>query len=392
MPDGFHAQFGIFIPPEESASRRTLLGGGSAYRGDGMEIRKYLKLMVEKDASDMFYRAGCNVRMRIDGEVVTVDDTIITLDEINSSVKDLTSNELRDFFTKNLDVDFGLYVPELEHRFRISIFMQRNWPAMVIRNIRSYISTFEELSLPAEVLQKLAMERKGLILLTGSAGSGKSTTIASMIEYINNNAHKHILTVEEPIEFTFKDKKSIINQRELGLDVSSYSVALRAFTLQSPDVIFISNIRDYKTMSAVITAAETGVLVFSTLHTVNASQSVERIINFFPPHQHEEVRYQLSSLLKGVISLRLVPRADNKGRVPAHEVMLLTPTISRLIREGKLWEISQFIEDGSVFGMQSFSQCLIKLYKEGKISEEEALRFADNKDEFILAMRGIKKV
>lgn len=357
-----------------------------------MEIRKYLKLMVEKDASDMFYRAGCNVRMRIDGEVVTVDDTIITLDEINSSVKDLTSNELRDFFTKNLDVDFGLYVPELEHRFRISIFMQRNWPAMVIRNIRSYISTFEELSLPAEVLQKLAMERKGLILLTGSAGSGKSTTIASMIEYINNNAHKHILTVEEPIEFTFKDKKSIINQRELGLDVSSYSVALRAFTLQSPDVIFISNIRDYKTMSAVITAAETGVLVFSTLHTVNASQSVERIINFFPPHQHEEVRYQLSSLLKGVISLRLVPRADNKGRVPAHEVMLLTPTISRLIREGKLWEISQFIEDGSVFGMQSFSQCLIKLYKEGKISEEEALRFADNKDEFILAMRGIKKV
>lgn len=357
-----------------------------------MEIKKYLKLMIDKDASDMFYRAGSNVRMRIDGEVISVDDTVITLDEINSSVKELTSNELRDFFTKNLDVDFGLYVPELQHRFRISIFMQRNWPAMVIRNIRSSINTFEELGLPGDVLKKLSMERKGLVLLTGAAGSGKSTTIAAMIEYINTHARKHILTVEEPIEFTFKDRQSIINQRELGLDVSSYAVALRAFTLQSPDVIFISNIRDYKTMSAVITAAETGVLVFSTLHTVNAHQSVERIINFFPPHQHQETRYQLSSLLKGVISLRLLPRKEGEGRIPAHEVMLLTPTISRLIREGKLWEISQFIEDGSVFGMQSFNQSLINLFKQEQITEEDAIRFADNRDEFILALKGIKKV
>ncbi len=357
-----------------------------------MEIKKYLKMMVDKGASDMFYRAGSNVRMRIDGQVMTVDDQIITLDEVNSSVKELTSNELRDFFQKNLDVDFGLYVPDIGQRFRVSVFMQRNWPAMVIRSIRSYTSSFEDLSLPGDVLKKLCAERKGLVLLTGAAGSGKSTTIASMIEFINTNFNKHILTVEEPIEFTFKDKNSIINQRELGLDVSSYSVALRAFTLQSPDVIFISNIMDYKTMSAVVTAAETGVLVMSTLHTVNASQSVERIINFFPPHQHQEVRYQLSSLVKGVISLRLVPRKDGKGRVPAYEVMLLTPTISRLIREGKLWEIQQFIEDGEVFGMQSFNQSLVKLFKADLISEEEALKFADNRDEFILALRGIKKV
>ncbi len=356
-----------------------------------MELKKYLKIMIEKNASDMFYRAGANVRMRIGGEVVTVDEKIVTLDEVNSSVKELTSNELRDFFQKNLDVDFGIYVPELEHRFRISIFMQRNWPALVVRNIRPTIQTFEELGLPGEVLKKLCSERKGLVLLTGSHGSGKSTTIASMLEYINTHMRKHILTVEEPIEFTFRDKNSIINQRELCIDVSSYEVALRAFTLQSPDVIYIGNIRDLQTMQAVLTAAETGVMVFSTLHTVNASQSVERIINFFPPHQHQEVRYQLATLLKGVISLRLIPVLDGATRIPAYESMLLTPTISRLIREGKLWEIPQFIDDGSVFGMQSFNQSLVKLVRDGTISEEEAMKFADNKDEFILCLRGIKK-
>jgi len=357
-----------------------------------MDIKNYLKLMIDKNASDMFYRAGGNVRMRIDGKIVTVDERVVNLDEVNDSVKELTSNELRDFFKRNLDVDFGIYIPELKHRFRVSIFMQRNWPTLVIRNIRSEVQSFEELSLPGEILKSLAMETRGFVLLTGSAGSGKSTAIASMIEYINNNSYKHILTVEEPIEFTFQDKKSIINQRELDRDVSSYQVALRAFTLQSPDVIFIGNIRDYDTMSSALTAAETGVLVMSTLHTINAAQTVERSINFFPPHQHQEIRTQLSTLLKGVISLRLLPRKDGPGRVPAYEIMLLTPTISRLIREGKIWEITPFIEDGTIFGMQSFNQSLVKLVREGKVSEEVAANYADNKDEFILALRGIKKI
>lgn len=357
-----------------------------------MSMKKYLKLMLEKNASDMFYRAGTHVRMRINGEVVSVDDRIISLDEVNDSVKELTSNELRDFFQRSLDVDFGIYLPELEHRFRVSIFMQRNWPALVVRNIRSDIQTFETLGLPGEVLKKLSTEARGMVLLTGSAGSGKSTTIASMLEYINNHCNKHILTVEEPIEFTFQDKKSIVNQRELGLDVSSYAAALRAFTLQSPDIIFIGNIRDYETMSAALTVAETGALVLSTLHTINAAQSVERIINFFPPHQHQQIRNQLSSLLKGVISLRLVPLKEGAGRLPAYEIMLLSPTISRLIREGKTWEMPQFIEDGAVFGMQSFNQSLIKLVKEGRISEEKATEFADNRDEFLLALKGIKKI
>ena len=355
-----------------------------------MHIKDYLKLMVEKNASDMFYRAGGNVRMRIDTQVVNAGDEILTADDMNQALRDLLSEELREFFHRNLDVDFALYVPEIDRRFRVSIFRQRNWPSIVIRNIVPLTETMEDLNLPADVLKQLALETRGMVLLTGSMGSGKSTTIASMIEYINVNTHKHILTIEEPIEFVFKDRNSVINQRELHRDVSSYPVALRAFTLQSPDVIYIANIRDYETMQAAITAAETGVLVLSTLHTVNAPQSVERIINFFPPYQHEEIRIELSSLIKGIISLRLVSRQDAPGRIPAYEIMLLTPTVARLIREGKIWEIQRFIEEGEIFGMCSFNQSLLRLVEEGKISQEVALSIADNKDEFILRLKGIK--
>ncbi|MCM8763021.1 MAG: PilT/PilU family type 4a pilus ATPase [Candidatus Omnitrophica bacterium] len=356
-----------------------------------MHIKEMLKIMVEKDASDLFYRAGGQPRARIDGKVMVINEKILTVEDVNRAVQELTNEQQREYFKKNLDVDFAIYLDEFKRRFRVSIFMQRNWPALVIRNVRSCVQTFEELNLPAEILKKLSLERRGLVLLTGSAGSGKSTTIAAMIEYINTHAQKHILTVEEPIEFTFKDNLSVINQRELGLDVSTYAVALRAFTLQSPDVIFIGNIRDSETMQAALTAAETGVLVLSTLHTVNAPQTIERIINFFPPHQHQEMRQQLSLLLKGVISLRLLPRKSGQGRIPAYEVMLLTPTISRLIREGKTYEIPRFIEEGQIFGMQSFNQSLVSLVKEGRVSEEVAAEFSDNPDEFSLLLKGIKR-
>lgn len=356
-----------------------------------MDIKTLLRMMVERNASDLFYRVGATPRLKIDGKVVIVDDRALSSHDLEQAVRDLTTPEQREIFKKTFDVDFALGVAEMERRFRVTIFMQRNQPSIVVRNIHSQIQAFEELNLPGPIFKKLASETRGLVLLTGSMGSGKSTTIASMIEYINRNFKKHILTVEEPVEYVFEDKQSIINQRELGADVSSYAVALRAFTLQSPDVMFISNIRDQETMMAALTAAETGVLVLSTIHSVNASQSVERIINFFPPHQHQETRNQLSYLLKGVISLRLVPLKDGAGRIPAYEIMLLTPTIGRLIREGKIWEIPQFIEDGEIFGMVSFNQCLVKLVREGKISEEEAIDFVDNKDEFSLALRGIKK-
>ncbi len=357
-----------------------------------MGIKDYMKLMVKMNASDMFCHAGGSVRMRIDTQVVSAGEEILSEDDINQALEGLLPEELRELFHRNSDVDFALYLPEVDRRFRVNIFRQRNLPSIVIRNIVPVTQTMEELNLPAPVLEHLAMQSRGLILLTGSTGSGKSTTIASMIEHINANAHKHILTIEEPIEFTFGDKNSIINQRELGRDVASYPVALRAFALQSPDVIYIGNIRDYETMQAAITAAETGVLVLSTLHTINAPQSVERIINFFPPYQHEEVRVELSSLLKGVISLRLLPRQDMPGRIPAYEIMLLTPTIARLIREGKIREIQGFIEEGEIFGMCSFNQSLMRLVKEGKVSQEVAASFADNKDEFMLMLKGIKRV
>ena len=356
-----------------------------------MTIKQLIAEMVKRDASDLFYRTGGRPYLRQDGKVIAVEEEVCKIDDVVKAVEELTSPEQREVFKKNRDIDFALYLKEFSRRFRVSIFLQRNNPSIVIRNIRNVVPSFEELNLPVEVLKKLAAETRGLILLTGTMGSGKTTTIASLIECINQNAHKHILTVEEPLEFTFNDKSSIINQRDLGLDVASYSVALRAFTLQSPDVIYISNIRDQETMSAALTAAETGVLVLSTLHTVNASQTIERIINFFPPHQHTQIRTQLALLLKGVISLRLIPLKEGTGRVPAYEVMLLTPTVSRLIREGKSWEIPQYIEEGNMYGMQSFDQSLAKLVNEGKVTEEDAMRFTDNKEEFSLVLRGIKK-
>lgn len=355
-----------------------------------MRIDKFLKLMVEKDASDLFLRVGGPVRARIDGLVKVLDETVLRAKDVFDIVDDMIDREKKERFQKDLDIDFAFYSPELDNRFRVSLFMQRNTPALVIRRIGQIADDFGKLNLPVDVIKNLCKENRGLILLTGAAGSGKSTTIASMIEYINVNCNKHILSVEEPIEFTFSDKRCIINQRELGLDVSSYAEALRTFTLQSPDVIFLGNIRDQETMLSCVNAAETGALVLSTLHTVNAPQSIERMINLFPQHQHDEMRVQLSLLLKAVISLRLVPLKSGKGRIPIYEVMLLTPTISRLIREGKMWEIPSVLEEGKIFGMNSFRQCLVRLVNEGKISEEQAYNFADSTDELRLSLSGLK--
>ncbi len=356
-----------------------------------MKIKELLAEMVKVDASDLFYRAGGVPHLRVDGKVKPIGETVLTLDDVIKAAEELTTAKQRELFKTNLDIDFAVYLEELDRRFRVSIFMQRNWPSIVIRNIRSQIGSFEELNLPAEVCKKLAMETRGLVILTGSTGSGKSTTIASLIEHINATCQKHILTIEEPIEFTFKDKNSVVNQRELGTDVQSYAMALHSFTLQSPDVIYIANIRDPETMSAALTIAETGVLVLATLHTINAAQTVERIVNFFPPYQHAQVRMQLSSLLKGVMSLRLIPQKDKPGRIPAYETMLLTPSISRLIREDKVREIPQFIEDGAIFGMQSFNQTLANLVNQGKVTPEVAEEFCDSKEEFSLILKGIKK-
>lgn len=357
-----------------------------------MRIKKFLKQMIETEASDLFLRTQALPRVRVNGKVQTIDPQPISLEEMTAiSTFLLDNDERKQFFAKNLDIDF-IYVEPEAGRFRVNIFKQRGTPAIVIRCVRSHIRSFEELYLPVDLCRRFCEESKGLVLLCGSAGSGKTTTIASMIEYINLTSEKHIVTIEDPIEFLFQDKKSIINQRELGLDVHSYPVALRHVTQQSPDIIFIGTTRDEATMRAVISATELGAFVLTTFHTINAVQTIHRIINFFPPHLHDEIRMQLSSILKGVISLRLLPRKDGKGRIPAYETMVVTPTIARLIREGATKEIQSFIDEGELFGMKSFKQTLVKLVKEDLVTEEEARQVSDSKDDFDLELKGIKRL
>lgn len=353
-----------------------------------LELKQLFLIMHEREASDLFLRINSPPRMRIFSEVIPIGEDIITAENMNKYVAELLDDEKKQRFRETKDVDFAVYAKDLG-RFRFSIFIQRGSPSVVARRIRKDILTFEGLNLPADISTKLAEERRGMVLLTGAAGSGKSTTIASMIEYINKHRKAHILTVEEPIEYTFDDKMSLINQREIGLDVTSYHMALRQFTLQSPDVIFIGTIRDQETMHAALTAAETGVLVFSTLHTINAYQTVQRIINFFPPYQHKQILMQLSILLKGVISLRLIKRVDTKGMIPSYEVMTLSPSISRLLREGNLWEIPRYMEDAEIYGMTTFKKTFLKLVREGKITPHDAVDFADKKEEMLMELKNI---
>ncbi len=357
-----------------------------------MKIKDVLRTMCERDASDLFLKVNNVPYLRIYGELKPLQDfSSLSVIDLEKIIAEITDEPHKKALQASLDTDFAFDVEGLD-RFRVSIFYQRSLPSIVMRRIKKEVPDFKTLNLPEEFLKKICQEPRGLVLLTGPAGNGKSTTIASMIDYMNNNYSKHILTVEDPVEFTFADKKCVINQRELGIDVGSYAVALKQLTLQSPDVIFIGTIRDLDTMKAAINAAEMGSLVFSTLHTVNAAQTVQRIMNFYSPHQHPEVRMQISFLLKGVISLRLVSKVDGSGRLPAYETMMLTPSISRLIREGALADITKFLEEGSLFGMGSFKQCLSRLVKDKKISAEEAYKIADSKEELELDIKGIKRM
>ncbi|MCD6583409.1 MAG: PilT/PilU family type 4a pilus ATPase [Candidatus Omnitrophica bacterium] len=351
-----------------------------------MHFNEIIEKMIEVDASDIFIRANSNLRARVCSQIVEVSDYIFNTEDLNRIIEEITPSYLKGELMEKKNCEFALWYKE-NWRLRVGAFYQRNTLSIVIRKIDLRIPTFKDLNLPASVLEQFCKERRGLILLTGITGSGKSTTIASMIEYINKNFGKHILTIEEPIEFTFTDKKSIINQREIGKDVFSYAEALRQFAIHSPDVIFIGNVRDKETCHAALTAAETGILVFSTLHTVNAASTIERIVNFFPPHQHHFILAQLSALLKGVVCLRLLPRADEKGLIPAYEIMTLSPTISRLIRENRLWEIPKYLASGDIYGMKRFDQSLLELVEKKVITPQLALDYADKKEELELQLR-----
>ena len=356
-----------------------------------MNTKELFKLMLNKEASDLYLRTKAVPRARINGRVETIGKEPLSKADMSAITNLLLGSEQRrKKFLENLDIDF-IYEEEGVGRFRINIFTQRGTPAIVARHVHTTVKNFEELNLPTEVLKMFCEESKGLFLTSGPAGSGKSTTIAAMIEYINSMAAKHIITIEDPIEFLFTDKKCIINQRELGLDVRSYPMALKYVTQQSPDIIFIGNIRDEATMRAAITATELGTFVLTTFHTVNAVQTIVRIVNFFPPYLHDEIRMQLSMILKGTLSLRLLPRKDGKGRIPAFETMVVTPTISRLIREGRIREIQSYIDEGELFGMKSFKKSLVELVTSGMVDENDARIYADSKDEFNLELKGIKR-
>ena len=353
-----------------------------------MDVAKYLRQMREANASDLYFKAQSPVYLRVDGKLRPVDETPLTTEDTVSAMRELLSESEQAAFEKSHEMDMAITAPDLG-RFRVNIFRQMGMVSLVFRHIKSDILSFEELNLPADILRKHSMEERGLILITGIAGSGKSTTIASMIEYINSHDRKHIVTIEDPIEFAFTDKMSVISQREVGSDTHDFHIALRHVIRQSPDVIFIGEMRDLETVQSAIMAAETGHLVVSTLHTVDATQTVERIINFYPPHQHVQVRLQLSLILKGVISQRLLLKNDGAGRIPACEIMALTPTVRKIIREGRTNELYDCIRRGRVSQMQTFNQAIVKLIKTGIVAEEEGVKYASNVEELNLELKGI---
>ncbi|MBN1308694.1 MAG: type IV pilus twitching motility protein PilT [Chitinispirillaceae bacterium] len=353
-------------------------------------INTLLKLMIEKGASDLHLRVGVNPVLRVNGDLFKLQTDRITVEEMDQVLRTLMKPEQYEtFFNKN-ELDFAFGLKEVG-RFRINAFRQRGTPSLAIRSIKTQAPEFTELGLP-EVILDIAMHKRGLILVTGTTGSGKSTLLASMIEHINNNVPCNIVTIEDPIEFLYRDKRSIIAQREIGPDTHSFANALRASFRQDPDIILIGEIRDRETIETALSAADTGHLVMSTLHTMNAVETISRIISFFPPHQHDQIRLLLSSVLVSIISLRLLPRKDGSGRVPAAEILINTSNIAELIlKPEQVHMILQAIGEGfSQYGSQTFDQSLIRLYKDEYISLQVAKQYASNPDDFDLQVRGVQ--
>jgi twitching motility protein PilT len=348
-----------------------------------------LRKMVMERASDLFIKVGAPPSIRVDGKLFFFETGEITPQDAIDIYEQIEDSK-REGFKNQSEIDTAYELPGVG-RFRVNIFRQRGFIGMVFRHVESQVPSFEELSLPIEAMKRLSSLQRGLVLITGVTGSGKSTTLAAIINFINASFNKHIVTVEDPIEFLFKDKKSLVDQREVGLDTETFQVALKHIVRQSPDVILIGEMRDLETMEAAISAAETGHLVFSTLHTMNAQQTIERIINFFPPHQHELIRLQLALVLEGVISQRLIVRRNNKGRVPAVEIMMKSPTVRDLLMQGKTTELYKALKEGDYFGSQTFNQSLKQLYQGDLVSLEEALAASDNPEEFKLELKGISK-
>ena len=340
-----------------------------------MNLRPYLVLMAERGASDLFFTTGAPVSMKIDGVTKAVGKVPLELGMVKNIAYSIMSEEKVKEFEASLEMNLGLTVDDVG-RFRVNVYKQRGEVSMVIRYIKAQIPSFATLGLPS-ALKQLVLQKKGLILVVGSTGSGKSTTLASMLDYRNEQQSGHILTIEDPIEYMFQHKQSIIGQREVGLDTLSYENALREAMREAPDVIMIGEIRDRTTMEAALSYADTGHLCLATLHAVNANQALERVINFFPNDAHNQLLMDLSLNLNAVISQRLVP-AIKGNRTPAVEVLLNSPYIAELIRRGNIREIKETMEKSGDDRMQTFDQALYELYKKGRIDIKTALANADS--------------
>jgi twitching motility protein PilT len=355
-----------------------------------MELNEILQIALRSGASDIHLKAGLPPMFRIDGSLVPLKDARrLPPEEIARMAFGIMSDYQKEKYRQTNEVDLAYGVPGLG-RFRVNVFQQRGTLGVVLRVIPFKIQTIEQLMLP-KILEKIAGEQRGLILVTGTTGSGKSTTLAAMIDHINTNETCHVMTIEDPIEFLIRDKRSIVNQREVGVDTMSFGQALKSALRQDPDVVLVGEMRDLETIETALTAAETGHLVLSTLHTLDATETINRIISAFPPYQQKQVRLQLGAVLRSVISQRLVPRADGRGRVPAVEVLLATGRVRELIEDkDRTKEIPDAIAQGhTTYGMQTFDQSLMWLYRSGLVSYEEALRQATNPDDFALRVSGI---
>jgi len=355
-----------------------------------MHVNDLLKIAVDAGASDLHLKVGSYPMMRVRGSLVAaVEDKRLDHEDVVAMSAAVMSTSQRQRFKEMQEVDLAYSVPGLG-RFRCNIFQQRGTVGLVLRVIPMHIRSIDDLGLP-DVLKRIAAEERGLVLVTGTTGSGKSTTLAAMVDHINRHRCTHVMTVEDPIEFLHRDQKSIVNQREVSVDTRSFAQALRSALRQDPDVILVGEMRDFETIETGLRAAETGHLVFSTLHTLDATETINRIIAVFPPHQQKQVRLQLASVLRAVVSQRLMPRADGDGRAPAVEVMISTPYIRDcIVDKDKTHLIHGAIAQGtSQYGMQTFDQSIFGLYQSGLVSYEEALRWASNVDEFKLKVQGI---
>ncbi len=349
------------------------------------DLQAALRVVVEKEGSDLHMKVPALPQIRIKGALQPIPDSEPLAPEDTEKIlrEMLTASDRLSEFARDGEIDFSYTVGGLA-RFRVNAFRQRGSISVVCRVVPFDIKTIDELELP-QVIKKLAAEPRGIVLVTGTTGSGKSTTLAAMIDQINSTVCHNVVTIEDPIEYLHRDKKSIVHQREVGFDTNSFTQALRRVLRQDPDVILVGEMRDEETVATALSAAETGHLVFSTLHTIDAVETINRIIDFFPPHQHQQVRAMLGGALKGVVSQRLVPTADGKGRVPAVEVLTMTGRVRDMIEDpAETGKLSEVIAEGSYYGMQTFDQHLLQLYQAGKISYETGLSTATHPHDFKL--------